>query len=505
MAIVLLGARLLLAGVFAVAAVGKGTDRLGSRQALLDFGLPPALARVGVPLLPLVELGVALALLPRPTAWWGALGALGLLLLFSAAIGYNLLQGRTPDCHCFGQLHSKPIGWPTLVRNGVLAVPALLILGVGRTDPGVSAVAWLGGLTTAERIGLFLAAAAFALLAAEGWLLFHTLRQNGRLLLRIEALEARLTGGSAALPAPVPGVGLPLGTPAPSFSLSSLQGDTLTLEALRAAGKPVVLAFVDPDCGPCTALLPDLARWQHDYMGKLTLVLVSRGTLEANRGKTAEHGITHVLVQKDREVSQAYQAYGTPSAVVVHPDGTVGSGLAQGAEQIKSLVAVTVGLPALAPLPLVTALNGNGNGGVSPSRPGAPQVGDPAPPLSLPDLAGMTVNLADFHGQQTAVLFWNPSCGFCQRMLNDLKAWEASPPKGSPKLLVVSTGSVEANQAHGLQSPIVLDQSFATGQAFGSSGTPSAILVNQDGKIASDVSVGAPGVLAMLGVVETTR
>ncbi len=36
------------------------------------------------------------------------------------------------------------------------------------------------------------------------------------------------------------------------------------------------------------------------------------------------------------------------------------------------------------------------------------------------------------------VLFWRPSCGFCQRMLNDLKAWEANPPTNAPKLLMVS-------------------------------------------------------------------
>src|SRR5207244_547943 len=72
-------------------------------------------------LLPLVELGVALALLPAVSAWWSALGALGLLLVFVVGIGVSLLRGRRPACHCFGQLHSAPVGWPTLARNGALA------------------------------------------------------------------------------------------------------------------------------------------------------------------------------------------------------------------------------------------------------------------------------------------------------------------------------------------------------------------------------------------------
>ena len=121
MEVALLVARLLLAGVFLVAGVAKLADRAGSRQAIVDFGLP---ARLATPLgivLPLAELAVAVALIPVSTAWWGALGALALLLLFTAGIGINLARGRQPECHCFGQLHSAPAGWSTLIRNGELA------------------------------------------------------------------------------------------------------------------------------------------------------------------------------------------------------------------------------------------------------------------------------------------------------------------------------------------------------------------------------------------------
>jgi hypothetical protein len=85
-------------------------------------------------------------------------------------------------------------------------------------------------------------------------------------------------------------------------------------------------------------------------------------------------------------------------------------------------------------------------------------------------------------------------------MLPDLQAWEASPPKGAPRLLVVSSGDVEANQAQGFRSPVVLDQEFAIGRTYGSAGTPSAVLVDAEGKIASHVEVGAPAVLALAGI-----
>ncbi|TMD43114.1 MAG: DoxX family membrane protein [Chloroflexi bacterium] len=87
MALVLLIARLLLAVVFLVAGLAKLADLAGSRQALRDFGLPAVLADPFGVLLPVAEMGVALALLPPISAWWGGLGSLILLLLFVAGIG----------------------------------------------------------------------------------------------------------------------------------------------------------------------------------------------------------------------------------------------------------------------------------------------------------------------------------------------------------------------------------------------------------------------------------
>jgi hypothetical protein len=97
------------------------------------------------------------------------------------------------------------------------------------------------------------------------------------------------------------------------------------------------------------------------------------------------------------------------------------------------------------------------------------------------------------------LLFWNPDCGFCQQMLDDLKAWEASPSPGAPKLLVVSTGSVENNRAMNLRSKVVLDPNFEAGPAFGAGGTPMAVLLDAKGLIASNVAAGADAVFALAG------
>jgi thiol-disulfide isomerase/thioredoxin len=114
-------------------------------------------------------------------------------------------------------------------------------------------------------------------------------------------------------------------------------------------------------------------------------------------------------------------------------------------------------------------------------------------------LRGKTLDLADFRGRPTLVLFWSPRGGFCNQMLPDLKAWEAHPPEGAPQLLVVSTGSVEENWTQGLRSTVVLDQGFAVGSAFGADGTPMAVLVDAQGRIASTPATGAVEVLALAG------
>lgn len=187
-----------------------------------------------------------------------------------------------------------------------------------------------------------------ALVVLEGWIILQVLRQQGRLLLRVEALEAHSSASiTPSLPAAVgtqlhTSVGLPIGASAPGFGLPNLAGETITLDDLRAQGKPILLLFSDPACGPCTALLPEIGHWQSDYADKLTLALLSRGSRKANSAKSEEEGISHVLLQTDREAAEAYQVPGTPSAVLVRHDGTIGSPLAVGADAIRELVSSTV-------------------------------------------------------------------------------------------------------------------------------------------------------------------
>jgi peroxiredoxin/uncharacterized membrane protein YphA (DoxX/SURF4 family) len=517
MDVALLIARLVLAGVFTLAGLAKLADLKGSRRAIIEFGVPSAIAAPLGLLLPVAELSVAATLLLASTAWLGAVGAMALLWVFVVGITYNLARGRKPECHCFGQLHSAPAGWKTLARNGVLAAIAGFVLWAGYYGgAGPSALSWVGALSAAQQLGLLVGVLVLSLLAGQWWFLLHLLRQNGRLLVRLEAVEATLaTSGSVASSENGTLVhqeaeGLPVGSEAPQFSLSGLHGESLTLNALRSSDKPVMLLFTDPGCGPCNAMLPEVGRWQEEHPQKLTLTLISRGEVEENKTKASEHVLKNVLLQKDWEISESYEVRGTPSAVLVSADGKVASPVAVGDEGIRDLLSYAVGehtqLPMQSRHPQAQGQPCPNCGKVhaaAPTVPAAQKVGEEAPQVKLPDLEGKTVELADFRGQETLVLFWNPGCGFCQQMLPDLKEWEAGATEDAPNLVVVSAGTEEANREQGLSSTVVLDQNFATGRAFGASGTPSAVLVDPGGKVASEVAVGAPAVMELAGANKT--
>ncbi len=490
MGILALIVRLLIAATFSVAGIAKLFDLPGAQKGIQDFGVPTWVATPLGIFLPFAELAFAALLIPVSTVRWGALGAFTLLLIFIIGIGVNLALGRKPECNCFGQLHSEPIGWPTLVRNSVLLVGAGVVLWEAR---GASPMRF--GLSKVEAVGIVLGMAGLLVVAAEGWLTFHLLRQNGRLLLRMDALEAQFGSGIAFPSAKVP-LGLPIGSPAPTFELRALSDHSIfALDSLWGERLPVALIFSDPDCGPCSAMLPDIARWQQEHAATLEIALISRGSQKANRLKIGEHRLKYVLVQKDREVAAAYHANGTPSAVLIGPDGKIASFLAMGSQAIASLVA-TAGAGTLPAVPLPA--NGRyGSGSAVPTARVELKIGEPAPSLKLPDLGGRIIDLSSLRGRDALILFWNPNCGFCAKMLPDLKRWEEDLPAGAPQLLVVSSGTVEANRAMGLRAPVVLDQGFTSGMAFHAGGTPAAVLVNSEGKIASRVASGALAVFAL--------
>jgi thiol-disulfide isomerase/thioredoxin/uncharacterized membrane protein YphA (DoxX/SURF4 family) len=317
---------MLLAVVFVAAGVGKLLDISGSRRAVADFGVPEAAARsIGV-LLPLAELAVAVTLVFQPSARWGALGAALLLAAFIAGIGSALARGEQPDCHCFGQIHSAPAGRGTLARNGVLAAFAVVIVAYG-SGPAVDT--WVRARSAAElaAVGLGICALAAAAYASTLW--FENRRLTGDLRI---AQKSSALGGR---------YGLPVGTEAPDFTLEDMRGDPASLGDLLEHGRPVLLLFMSPWCGPCSSMLPKVQQWQESLSERLTVGIISTGTVEQN-APLQEQGLADVLLQEQMEIADAYRVAGTPSAVLVSPDGKIAMNKGEMEQGIEPLVRLAI-------------------------------------------------------------------------------------------------------------------------------------------------------------------
>jgi peroxiredoxin len=310
--------QLLLSVVFVVAAVAKLADRPRTRAAIEAFGVR-RMATPAATLLPVIELLVAVALVPAASARWGALGALALIGVFSLAVLRALRLGSTPDCNCFGGLAQTEVGRGTLVRNGLLGSVAVFIALGGKS---VSAFDWVLVPAAQDRAAIVFLMAG---LAALSWFCWQLLRQNGRLLQRLE------TEGAASPP-------LQAGDPAPGFSGRDLHGERVSLDSLLALGRPVALVFTDPGCGACTPALEAVVRAQHERADELTLAVLSTGSIDRIEAKAAEFGLDRVVPQADDTLFDAYRVYGVPGLVEIDQTGVVAKPASLGAAAITEAI-----------------------------------------------------------------------------------------------------------------------------------------------------------------------
>jgi peroxiredoxin len=173
--------------------------------------------------------------------------------------------------------------------------------------------------------------------------------QNGRILLRLEAIERQL---STARGKPTPrsqAEGLALGSAAPEFELPSLESVPHKLSQFR--GRDVLLVFFNPGCGFCTKMAADLAALPVDVRGDHAMPLVvTTGGAEENRKLVERYGIRcPVLLQNEMEVASQYRARGTPMGYRIDCEGRIASELAVGAEPLLQLAASPA--PSNAPAP----------------------------------------------------------------------------------------------------------------------------------------------------------
>lgn len=491
MEIILLTIRLILFAIFALAGIGKLLDLKGSEKAVKDFGTPEELAKFFAVALPFAEIVFAVCLLFVETSWVGALGALILLLTFIGGMIWQLAQGNAPDCHCFGAIHSEPVSRKSLIRNVVFAVLALALILSGKTHQGASLFDSAGNNTEGNFMSFILGLATVGLLAAAVFYLKKIFEQQTQIVRRMEILEvSALDGGSRELTREEmkhPEDGLIIGSPAPDFALPNVVGREVSLENLLMQARPLLLFFVSPTCKPCAALLPEIEAWQAELKGKLNLVLISSGDVQENLDKFSNEKFNYVLLQKDRETMRSFKAQWTPTAVLINDDGSIASHTAAGDKAIRELLEQ---IKAKIDDPDVLLIGGGAT---------SKKLGGYLPEFSQNDVFDRKVSSEDLQGKQTLVAFWSLGCGYCEKMLDDLRAWDKTKGADAPNLVIMSDGEPEPHRKLNFQSPVVLDKDREISIELGMSGTPSAVLINENGKIVSETAVGAENIWSLIG------
>jgi len=366
-----------------------------------------------------------------------------------------------------------------------------------------------------------LIAAAFPwLLIAFGiWLGYQLVRQNGRILLRLEAIERRLAPRSPAQQHE--SVGLPFGSMAPDFELPDLTGVRRKLSEFR--GKDLLLVFFNPKCGFCTKMAADLAALTpQGGPGRAVPIVVTTGDVGENRGLVDEFGIRCiVLVQKEMEVASKYRAQGTPMGYRIDAEGRIASDLAVGAEAVlkqADLNAVGRGSPApartigdlrsgVSARSETSAEHGSVHKGKQPdpslaksrlNRSGL-KAGAVAPEFRLPLLAGGELSLAELRGRRVLLVFSDPNCGPCDELAPLLQVLHVERP--DLQVLVISRRDTEATSAKatalGLTFPIAMQQQWEISKEYGMFATPIGYLIDEQGIVAKDVAVGVKPILAL--------
>ncbi len=348
---------------------------------------------------------------------------------------------------------------------------------------------------------LFSAVLPWLFVAVGAWLGYQLVRQNGRILLRLEAIESQL-GRRSGAPYREAG-GLPAGSMAPDFDLPDLAGVRCKLSSFR--GRDLLLIFFNPQCGFCTKMAADLAALSVDGRdGRPVPIVVSTGAAKDNRKLVEKYGIQCVyLLQEQMEVATQYRAQGTPMGYRIDKGGRIASPLAVGGEPLLKLIAPDGQRPA-GPV----GHHGSAAQGKQPdpslarsrlNRSGL-KAGTAAPEFTLPRIDGGELSLTDLRGRRVLLVFSDPECGPCDELAPRLQ--ECHLHRADLRIVVISRRDADATRAKaaalGLTYPIVMQKQWELSMKYGMFATPIGYLIDEEGILASDVVVGIEPIMALI-------
>jgi peroxiredoxin len=99
------------------------------------------------------------------------------------------------------------------------------------------------------------------------------------------------------------------------------------------------------------------------------------------------------------------------------------------------------------------------------------------------------------------LIFFNPKCGYCGKMAEDLAALPLEGAKGRAIQIVVTTGDRDENlrfiAQHEIRCVVLLQKEMEVAAQFYAKGTPMGYRIDAQGRIASELAVGAEPLLAV--------
>jgi methylamine dehydrogenase accessory protein MauD len=146
-----------------------------------------------------------------------------------------------------------------------------------------------------------------------GFVLWGALRALALLRWRLDELEA-------ITPRRVGRSGLRPGTKAPDFNLPALSGGEVALH--HFANRKLLLVFLQPGCGPCHHITPELKRLSQ--AGEIRVLVIHKGD-----AKAVQEWIKHyqpdfpVALQERFDVSRRYEVFATPFAFLIDERGMI--------------------------------------------------------------------------------------------------------------------------------------------------------------------------------------
>jgi len=353
------------------------------------------------------------------------------------------------------------------------------------------------------------------------WIGFYQIvKQQGRVLLRLDQLEQHAQAAGVGLEKPgeeAEPAGLPLQSDFPAFKFPDLAGRPVALEAFR--GKRVLLVHWNFECGFCDSIAAELGRLETSFEKQnVQLVLLAYGDSRSNQEQAAEHGLKcPMLLMKDGEKAAPFEHEGTPVAYLLDEEGRVAAPLARGADRVLALALEVAGLEPGASGAGKSTPQRSGLGSEGPLRetlaahrvnlPGflvkqeiglgdvikrvtsamgikpcvgcerragvlnrwmvfsstkgsGLKAGTRAPVFLLPDLQGRMVSLEEYRGRRVLLVFSDPQCEPCDELAPHLVRLHREYANDGLGVILVGRGNAEENHRkaaqHGFEFPVLL-------------------------------------------------